>query len=258
VSLELLYIAFVAVCLSRHGLLLPESMVVRQARVEGGFKVLSILWQKVAIALVLDVSYHNFSSEWSYRFTRDGHLRPGITDSVSTLTAGHIDRIKYIYRQVSSHSFRIAVLSSLILVALSGLAPGAVHVITTSIETPMTLHVANLTITEDNKTSTVTDFASQRAFLIMHLENIDHSPFGYSTEGNSIVAWPSSDLRNSSNGYRYPSDVVHYQYSCSWEAPNISNFTWGASVVWSLWWTANIAVDNMPSSGKSLLLSDLN
>lgn len=99
-----------------------------------------------------------------------------------------------------------------------------IHVVPVLIDNPIALQVGNLTITTIGLESTVTDFAMQRARLITWMEQLWGSIDGYSTEANNVVAWPPLALMNANTTYRYPSDVVQYDYLCHWEAPSISNY----------------------------------
>lgn len=93
--LELIYIAFTTVCLYERALVLPEFMFVHQTEAKGGFTVLFIIWQALAIFPAANSIRHTFCNEWSYQLSQTGQLIPGTIDKVSILPASFLDRAKH-------------------------------------------------------------------------------------------------------------------------------------------------------------------
>lgn len=241
ILLELSFAALAACCISRP-LILPLNLAprARQVEVKGGFTILFIVWQALALFPVKGILSYIFSGEWVYQFSRTGALVPGMTDRVSTLTAGYWDRVRYFRDLMASWSFRIAFLTSLLFATLASLAPGAINVVVVFTPNTMMLEIGNLTIPDLN----VFEFhfeswnPIERAWLITRLEQIEKSQFGYQNERNWMVAWPSLGLpANGSGAIEYPSDVVRFEFNCQWEEP-----TWGGDgfygirgANWSVW-----------------------
>jgi hypothetical protein len=256
---ELSYIIFAATCLFKRGLLLPKPMFVHQIEAKGGFTVLFIVWQTLSVFPAADIFKQTFSNEWSYQLERSRQLIPGTTENVSTLTASKMDRIRHCWTHSASSPFRIALLGSFIITALSSIAPSAIHVVPKSIAVPTQLQVGNLTITsmdDGSDGSVMADFAIQRAWLISRLEQIEESKFGYTQATNSMAAWPPLALANSSSIYQYSSDVVRYDYMCHWKAFSINKSTVSAAgmewVVWSDFWYLGSPLNGHPNAGKFL------
>jgi hypothetical protein len=235
---ELSYIALAIVCLVKP-IILPSSLTPSESK--GGLTVLFILWQTVAIFPIRDVVVHAFSGEWSIQLSRTGKLVPGTTDRVSTLTAGILDQVVHSFTGTASWSFRMAFAASLALMLLSGLAPGTFSPANIFADVPIQLPIGNFTLTDIDPSGAldgIAVFPMERAALVTRLEQIEKSPFGYDvTTGNWIVGWPPVGLYANVN-LEYPSDGVHFQHSCHWEAPvvNVSRGTWTTSQrTWVVW-----------------------
>lgn len=165
---------------------------------------------------------------------------PGVTDRVSTLTASFVDRSKHALSTSASLPFRLAFTASLVALALAGLGPATINISTTSVDLPISLQIGNLTrfAKVNNGAGSATTAVIQRAWEITHLEKIEQAQFGYTTDANWVVGWPPINLGNSSGTVQYPSDAVHFQHSCTWEAPVLNNVagTWKAGgMEWKVW-----------------------
>jgi len=234
--LELGFVSLAAFCASRP-LVLPSSLAHNE--VKGGFTILFIAWQTLALFPVRSIINQVFCSEWFYLFNETGTLVPGETDKVSTLIAGQLDRLRHAYSRMGSWSFRTSFLISLIFVALAAFAPGAINVVTILVPQPMTLNIGNLTITGGD----VFEFhyptwnTIQRAGIITQLEQVESSQFGYRNQNNWMVAWPPLGLPiNGSGAIEYPSDVVEFGFSCQWEAPAYDGSVYMTkNGNWSVW-----------------------
>ncbi|KAJ3559853.1 hypothetical protein NP233_g11162 [Leucocoprinus birnbaumii] len=65
-----------------------------------------------------------------------------------------------------------------------------------------------------------------RANLITRLEQLEDSIYGFrATQPNLLIPWPSSDLISNNQTIRYQSDVITYNFTCSWNVPTIDTST---------------------------------
>lgn len=250
--LELAYIAFSAVSL--RGIPLPELLVAHQTEAKGGFTVVFIVWQSLATFPAANIVYHAFCDEWFYQLEHTREIIPGVTDSVSTLTATVVDRANHFRARAASTAFKIAFIASLILLALSSLAPGVIHVVLASIPQSGFLPIGNMTIISmeaDGIYGAVMSFAIQRAWLITLLEQVEQSRFGYSMQPNTIVGWPSLDLMNTSGLYQYHTDVVRYNFSCEWVSPTMNRSISANGLDWELGsLSVTPSLSSNPNAGK--------
>lgn len=203
----------------------------------GASTIVFILWHTLALLPVRDILSYTFSCEWSYQFSRTGTLIPGMTDRVSTLTAGQWDRLRYCCGRGASLHCRIAFATSLVFIILAGLAPG-ISIATQLTQQSMKLEIGKLAVSYQY----FLPHPYLRAGLIAQLERIEKSQFGYQNQPNWIVAWPPLGLpSNGSGAIEYPSDVVRFEHSCQWEAPTWQNVSSRASSLYgvngtSLWY----------------------
>lgn len=229
VLIEAGFIALAAVCLAK-----PVPLNIRlklsDSEVKGGFTVIFILWQSLAIIAGGYILADAFSREWSVQLAQ---LVPGTTDRVSTVTSGFLDRILYFFTKRASGTFKLAFLASLSFMALTQLAPGTISAATTLIDVPLMVKVGNL-ISQVADADVFQEFiaAAARANLIVRLEQIEHSPFGLKLPPNRLIALPAVDLGELNNGtLEYDSDVVEFHYDCHWEAPTFVNGSAGPLVI---------------------------
>ena len=221
---ELAYIALAAVALN-HPILLPRSTDAHVKAVKGGFNTAFIVWQMVSLFPANDILSFMYSGEWSFVSREEGELKPGLTDRVSTLTSGWLDRVKHMFARTSSSAFRMCFAAAVAAAALSSVAPGAVSVATVVVNLPATLDVGKLTIRGDSQVQSssgaipVIQAATQRATAFVRLEQLQKGAFGFTADANTIVAWPPQSLLGAPLQTTYRSDVIRYQHSCSWHAP---------------------------------------
>jgi hypothetical protein len=67
--------------------------------------------------------------------------------------------------------------------------------------------------------STDLELGQSRAELVVRVEIRENSTFGLDTENNWVVGWPKTS-EQFDDSITYPTDVVHYDFECHWEAPN--------------------------------------
>ncbi|EKM82344.1 hypothetical protein AGABI1DRAFT_104369 [Agaricus bisporus var. burnettii JB137-S8] len=223
IILEMGYIILAAVCLAKP---VPLSLHFNFAaeKVEGGFTVVFIVWQSIAILMGAYFAADAFSREWSFQLT---HIAPGTDrnslraiDRVSTMTSGFIDRTSHLLFKKPSGTFKLAFLASISFMALSSLAPGTINVDTILIDSPTTLQIGRLVLshaTDDKFAKSITTI--DRANLILRLEMIEHSPFGLNLEPNMLTVVPRVDLASFNGTIEYNSDVIEFHHDCHWEAP---------------------------------------
>ena len=197
-----------------------------------------IIWQTLAVIPVGEIAIFVFSGEWSVQLSRTGHLVPGTTDKVSTLTAGTLDRAAHLLTRGASKSFRIACVASIIFFGLQSITPGTFSSALITQTKPIQLFIGNLTFSYSFPTIL---FPIQRPALFARLEQLENSPVGYAIQPNWIVGWPPLDLPGVNGTVEYPSDGVSFQYECTWEAPRV-DFSDGTirsltttGIVWQLW-----------------------
>ncbi|KAF7778445.1 hypothetical protein Agabi119p4_2790 [Agaricus bisporus var. burnettii] len=235
IILEAGYIILAAVCLAKP-VPLSIHLNLTDAEVKGGFTVVFVVWQSIAILMGAYFAADAFSREWSFQLA---HIAPGTADRnslgaidrVSTMTSGFIDRTSHLLFNKPSGTFKLAFLASISFVALSSLAPGTINAATTLIDSPITLPIGRLLshVTDDEFQEVLT--AQGRANLILRLEMIEHSPFGFNLEPNMLTAVPRVDLASFNGTIEYNSDVVEFHHDCHWEAPQFFNSSEGGVIV---------------------------
>ncbi|KAF9443882.1 hypothetical protein P691DRAFT_376996 [Macrolepiota fuliginosa MF-IS2] len=217
---------------------LPPRITLTEAK--GGLTIISVVWHTIAVFAVKDIILHVFSAEWMEQYRKSGTIVLGETDVVSRMTSGILNQIQHFTTRTATSPFRLAFLSTLLLMALGGLGPSAITVNTVSVGHPLKIKVANLTMTSNLADNGADTLVVDRANLITRLEQLENSIYGFRPlQTNNLVPWPSSDLVSATGAVRYQSDAIHYQFSCSWKQPmvnrsmmswNIDNQEWGVYV----------------------------
>ncbi|KAF9445113.1 hypothetical protein P691DRAFT_291406 [Macrolepiota fuliginosa MF-IS2] len=223
VLIEVTFIGLAAICLTKP-ILLNTTLALMSSEVKGGFTVLFIVWQGLATVAGGYILADAFSREWSVHLEQ---IVPGTTDRVSTITSGFLDRFLYFFTKRASGTFKLTFLASLSFMALTQLAPGTITATTTLIYVPTRATVGSL-VTNLIDIEFLEDLAvtTDRASLIIRLEQIERSPFGLDLPPNRLVALPSVNLTDLSDGVlEYDSDVVDFHHDCHWEAPSFVNIT---------------------------------
>lgn len=235
IFLELGFIIISAISLAKPIVIgLPP----RLDEAKGAFTVLFIIWQTIAVLPLQHIVLCTFSHEWFLRWTQpQSPLRhPDHVDQISTLTSGASSRFRYLVRGESSHGFKLALATSVALLGLVKLGPGAVGVATVRRTRQVPVIMGKLTLTsqapEDSKSLIL-----QRAQTIAGLEQFGSSSYRFDVQSNYIVGWTLDDHRDYGAQLTYPSDLVQFGHTCRWEAPALSeaNSTLsGGGVEWTL------------------------
>lgn len=235
---------------------------------KGGFTILFIIWQTLALFPVLGIIGSIFSSEWSFIQRHTHKLEPGKTDRVSVMGSGLLNQVLYFFFERPSTAFRLAFAASILALALHDFAPGAISVALTPVTSSSTLQIGHFTIngmwSEQDPISSALD-ASNRASAIIRLEQVEGSPFGYSMNpSNCVVGWPKSLTVSEGGKATYQSDSACWNYDCNWEAPVNDNDNLGNSfgIEWTNWNTSTVgnvewevymtAISQSSASGTSL------
>jgi len=209
------FIILAAVCLAKP-VPLNISLRFNDSDVKGGFTVVFIVWHSLAVLAGGHILADAFSREWSVH----ANIVPGTTDRVSTVTSGALDRILYIFTKHASETFKLAFLASLAFMALTRLAPGTISAATTIIPVSTTVQVARQVtqISESNFQQFIT--TQRRANLIVQLEKIELTPFGFKLPTNTLMSLPPPS-HESNRTLEYDTDIVEFHHNCRWEAPSI-------------------------------------
>jgi hypothetical protein len=175
---------------------------------------------------VKDILLNIFSAEWIEQHNGSRSLTLQELDIASRLTSGFIDQARHCVSDRATHAFRLSFLSFLLLILLNGLGPSAVSVDPVPYDYSRTIQVANLTIGvpgEDAFLEPPDLFASHRANLVLQLETAGNlTAVGFSArKPNVLIPWPSSSPMSKNVTMRYQSDVIRYNFSCSWKVPSI-------------------------------------
>jgi hypothetical protein len=224
VLLELCYVTLVSVAL-RRPIILDLSFKITE--VKSVLTAIAILWHSLAVFAVKDILLSIFSAEWIEQYDGSRSLTLQELDGVSRLTTGFIDQFKHCVSKRATHPFRLGFLSSLLLILLTGFGPSAIGVDLASYEHSHTVQVANLTIGTPESSGggtslTIAMLVMPRVNAIVQLEVIENSTsLGFSaTQPNMLIPWPSSNPIPKNKSIRYQSDVIRYNFSCSWEVPS--------------------------------------
>lgn len=220
IFLELGFIIIAAVSLAKPIVIgFPASL----DEAKGAFTALFIIWQTIAILPLQHIVLCAFSHEWFLRWTQlQIPLRhPDHVDQISTLTSGASSRFRYLARGESSNGFKLALVTSLALLGLVKLGPGAVGVATIRRNRQVPVIMGKLTLTsqapEESKSLVL-----QRAQNIASLEQFGSSSYRFDVQPNYIVGWALDSHRDHGVELTYPSDLVQFDYACHWEAPGLS------------------------------------
>ncbi|KXN90896.1 hypothetical protein AN958_03426 [Leucoagaricus sp. SymC.cos] len=188
--------------------------------------LLSIVWHAIAVFLVKDVVVHVFSAEWMEQAKRSGRVVLDETDIVSRVSAGYIDQIQHFISPTATIPFRLGFISILLLLGIRGLGPSSITVDLISPPHSTKIRVANLNLTDRPITEFEGGLGHATSVYCCKLEVLENSLYGFAqSEPNVLIPWPSAELISSSNKYSYETDVVTYNYSCSWHQPVPRNDT---------------------------------
>ncbi|KAF9443596.1 hypothetical protein P691DRAFT_713076, partial [Macrolepiota fuliginosa MF-IS2] len=154
------------------------------------------------------------------QFQRSGNMVSGETDIVSRLISGLFDRIRHFTTPRATLPYRLAFLSSVLLMALNGLGPSAITVNPISLKRSLDIRVANLTTIDGLAMFGQADeLLANRANLIVRLEQFENATYGFRGQENTLIPWPASDLLSANGTITYQSDVTTYDMNCLWKRP---------------------------------------
>jgi hypothetical protein len=227
VLLESSFIALVSVAL-RRPIILHLSFKITE--VKSVVTATAIIWHAVAVYVVKDILLNIFSAEWIEQHNGSRSLTLQELDIASRLTSGFIDQARHCVSDRATHAFRLSFLSFLLLILLNGLGPSAIGIDLTSYDYPSTVQVAKLTIgVPDKKAAEL--LAIHRANSVIQLEMVQNSTtLGFSsTQPNILIPWPSSDSMSEDMTMRYQSDVIRYNFSCTWNIPSPPTLSTGGN-----------------------------
>ncbi|KAF9440641.1 hypothetical protein P691DRAFT_781814 [Macrolepiota fuliginosa MF-IS2] len=172
---------------------------------KSAFTTIFVIWHALAVFLAKDIVLHILTAEWIEQYRKSGNIVPGKTDVVSRMTSGIIDQTKHFGSRVATLSFRLCFACLLLFMLLHGIGPSAITV--NLLEHPHNIKIANLTVKRGNQ------FAWRRASLAVSLEQVGLK----GTYG--LIPWPSSELISAGKIIRYQTDIISYNFSCSWKQP---------------------------------------
>jgi uncharacterized membrane protein (DUF485 family) len=242
--LEFSFIALVSAAL-HNPIVLNVSLT--NTKVTGAVTTIAILWHALAIFVAQDILTTVFSAEWAKQYDRSRYLTLQEYDIVSRLTAGPMDKLKYFVSKRATLPFRLSLLAFLPLLLLNELGPSPIDVEPVPHKYPCTAPIANLTVGLPGD-GTVETPASQLANSVLQLEVVQNSAtVGFKAkQPNILTPWPSSDFMSKNMSMTYQSDVIRYNFSCSWKIPYIKEDTWVvAGKEWPPYFTAG-ALPNWP------------
>jgi hypothetical protein len=213
--LEFGFIVLVSTALHRP-IILHVSFTITE--VKGAVTAIAIFWHAVAVYVVKDILLNIFSAEWIEQYDGSQTLSLQELDIVSRLTTGFIDQARHCISERATEPFRLSFVSFLLLMLLNGLGPSAIGVDHAPYSYPSIIRVANATI-GTGEAFALSTAAIRRTNTLIQLEMVEKSAtVGFSAkEPNVLIPWPSLDSTSDNMTVRYQSDVIQYNFSCSWE-----------------------------------------
>ncbi|KAJ3568845.1 hypothetical protein NP233_g5447 [Leucocoprinus birnbaumii] len=232
---------------------LPTSSSISPTEAKGGVTIVSIIWHAIAVHIVKDILLGIFSGEWMEQVRRTGRIVLEETDLVSRVSAGYFDQIYHFATRRASFPFRLSFTSALLLLALNGIGPSALTVNPVAIPQPTRIQVANLNVTQGLFTTEPSiHLAMDRADLITRLELLENNTYSFrSNQSNVLIPWPSADLISSDEIIQYETDVITYDFNCSWRTPTAVDSAFGPNLVWNISNDAYLLYTGPDSSSNS-------
>jgi hypothetical protein len=228
--LQVVYIILAAICLTGP-LPLNIGLGLSDAEVIGGFTVVFVVWQKLAITTGQYIADDILNGEKppespppvaSPEAERAGGEKQTFLSFILGFLPWHVIHIS---RGRSTRKFKLAFLATLSIFALASLAPGTINAATTLIKTPTTVQIGRLLSQPQETDIQELVTAQTRANLILRLEMIERSPFGFKLQPNMLAPVPKVDLTGFNGTIEYDSDVVEFHHDCHWEAPQFFNIS---------------------------------
>ncbi|KAF5347329.1 hypothetical protein D9756_009881 [Leucocoprinus leucothites] len=171
-------------------------------------------WQGWAVAFASSILKDAYSREWKVIDEANENKPEALkvpVDTVSTITADNTTRFKYwlFNRASASPTFKLAVIATLGTAWLTFAGPATI-VVDDGKETRSILIGGLLFGT------------SQLSRDIMTMQNVNNLQLGYQTQENWIIPKPAYNA-SQVNGFEYISDLISFNHSCQWHAPNFAN-----------------------------------
>jgi hypothetical protein len=245
--LELAFVSLTWFCFDQP-LPLPYIDYSYLSTAKSGFVAIFNVWHTIAVACGFYTCYESFSREWAARSER--------TDMVSTVCSGMLDRITYSFKSRATRTFKAALLVFLALMLLR--TTGSSSITVTGATGMGFIHVSDL-IAPPVMESYPTFFTGKlnQANLITRLEQLHGVDTGFKPEPNWLIPLPVLNAESGALTVTYNTDLVHFNYSCHWQAPDdivlgygtvIGNETWkdwfvdysdysGVGMYWQLYLT---------------------
>ncbi|KAJ3569581.1 hypothetical protein NP233_g4955 [Leucocoprinus birnbaumii] len=205
---------------------LLSSFTITLTELKAGITASAVVWHMVACFFVKDVIALICSAEFVAQYQRSGVLVPGKSDRVSTMTSGIIDNVVHCFGNSVSREFRLAFLTALVLMTVGPLGSGTVTIGNLPKIVKEPISIANVTVQLDPDGQAYDD-VRREANAIVRLEGSGNTLFGYKMSSDSdtdsiLIPWPNVDVEDlPEEGHLvYDSDVVRFQYECSWVPGN--------------------------------------
>ena len=222
-GMELLWIILAVVCYTH----VVEVANGQNLRIKTVWTTFAVFYQVAATAPLAGVLAYAFSCEWNRRGA-PWQSRSG--SAVSTLTAGLVDRARYVLSQRASLPFMVAFTASILVTVLGAVAPATVSITPTYLARDMNLFVGSFSPNYDS-----TPVAAAAAFLsnaLVFMEQIQNVSYGYDMPPGTLFGMPKRELLGQNLSWTY--DVAYYNYTCSYRAPTYRAVSGAAGGLWDV------------------------
>ncbi|KAF5348496.1 hypothetical protein D9756_009660 [Leucocoprinus leucothites] len=190
---------------------------------KAGITAVSVVWHTLACLFIKDIVATVCSAEFMAQYRRLQGMKPGKSDRVSIITSGFVDNLVHFFGSATTREFRLAFLTMLVSMTIGPAGSGTITIGTTLARVDERVSVANLT--------TLTTL-EDRVSLTMRLKKIENTIFGYNLSSSDVfIPWPDMDMSRlpEQSTLVYRSDIVHFDYQCSWltNMESYSFIDWG-------------------------------
>lgn len=200
---------------------LPIKLISTSPEVRGAFSVVFVAWQFIAALLVTDLLLRIFSEEWSFYLTR--HPFYSGCDAVSTLTANIFFHIRHAVTHSTSLAYKAAFAALAVITILRTMAPASITtaVFPVSYSEVISLAKYNATTFDPTDHNDPVMASIQRAEVITRVEQEMGADVGWKVADNALVGRQEKEVLAPNVTTIYPSDVVMFDYRCTWAAPQV-------------------------------------
>ncbi|KAJ3569584.1 hypothetical protein NP233_g4956 [Leucocoprinus birnbaumii] len=205
---------------------LLSSFTVTLTEMKAGITAVAVVWHTIASFFVKDIIAVVCSAEFITQYRRSSALEPGKSDRVSTLTSGIMDNVVHFFGNSASREFRLAFITTLVLMTVGPLGSGTVSIgsISRSLKKPISVAVVTLPYgAGPDALRQVYNDVIKQANAIVRLEGSGNILFGYNMSSDRgtdavLIPWPNVDVEGiPAEGHLiYTSDIVRFHYECSW------------------------------------------